>query len=93
MSKIHIASDKGIKHYQFLCPGCNKIHGFNSTWKFNNDLDNPTVSPSLLVDKDKPENRCHSFITDGKIKFLNDSHHDLKGQTVELPDIDEWFKN
>lgn len=32
---------------------------------------------------------CHSFVTDGKIRFLDDSTHDLAGQTVELPDIEE----
>jgi len=30
--------------------------------------------------------RCHSFITDGKIRFLPDSTHGLAGQTVDLPD-------
>ena len=29
---------------------------------------------------------CHSFITDGKIQFLNDCSHELAGQTVDLPD-------
>ena len=31
--------------------------------------------------------RCHSFVRDGKIQFLNDSTHKLAGQTVELPEI------
>lgn len=30
---------------------------------------------------------CHSFITDGKIRYLNDCTHHLKGQTVELLDF------
>jgi hypothetical protein len=30
---------------------------------------------------------CHSFITDGKIQFLSDCTHKLKGQTVELDNI------
>ncbi|MCM1564938.1 MAG: DUF6527 family protein [Dehalobacter sp.] len=30
---------------------------------------------------------CHSFVTDGKIQFLNDCTHSLAGQTVELPEI------
>lgn len=30
---------------------------------------------------------CHSFVTDGKIQFLGDCTHALKGQTVEIP---EW---
>jgi hypothetical protein len=32
---------------------------------------------------------CHSFIRDGKIEFLNDCTHKLKGQTVDLPDVQE----
>lgn len=30
---------------------------------------------------------CHSFVTDGRIQFLDDSSHALAGQTVALP---EW---
>lgn len=30
---------------------------------------------------------CHSFVTDGKIRFLGDCTHELAGQTVELPDL------
>jgi hypothetical protein len=30
---------------------------------------------------------CHSFVTDGKWQFLGDCEHELKGQTVEIP---EW---
>jgi hypothetical protein len=32
---------------------------------------------------------CHSFVTDGKIQFLNDTTHPLSGQTVDLPDVEE----
>lgn len=28
---------------------------------------------------------CHSFVTDGRIQFLNDCTHQLAGQTVDLP--------
>lgn len=28
---------------------------------------------------------CHSFVTDGRIRFLPDSTHALSGQTVDLP--------
>tara|TARA_R110002049_G_scaffold23545_10_gene83634 strand:- start:26651 stop:26980 length:330 start_codon:yes stop_codon:yes gene_type:complete len=30
---------------------------------------------------------CHSFVTDGRIQFLNDCSHALAGQTVDLPEI------
>ena len=69
-------------------------------WGFNQDFEKPTFSPSLLVrtgsfaspnfidPPDAPPTICHSFITDGKIQFLGDCTHELKNQTVELPDID-----
>lgn len=28
---------------------------------------------------------CHSYVTDGRIQFLGDCTHKLKGQTVDLP--------
>ena len=31
---------------------------------------------------------CHSFVRDGMIQFLSDCTHDLRGQTVELPEIE-----
>lgn len=34
------------------------------------------ITPKKLV--------CHSFVTDGKIKFLGDCTHELKNQTIEL---------
>ena len=57
-------------------------------------MDKPTFNPSMLVNKDlnNPDDRgngyvrhrCHSFVRDGKIQFLNDCTHELKGQTVSL---------
>lgn len=38
--------------------------------------------------KFEPKKRvCHSFVTDGKIRFLGDCTHDLKNQTVELKEF------
>jgi hypothetical protein len=31
---------------------------------------------------------CHSFIRDGRIQFLDDCTHELKGQTVEIKDYE-----
>jgi len=81
--------------YIFDCPGCNHSHFINTNpeyggvWEFNKDLENPTVSPSLLVRmpwKDEM-NICHSFVTGGNIQFLSDCTHQLAGQTVELPEL------
>lgn len=78
-----------MERFIFECPGCGCLHFFDKSWKFNNDFEKPTAKPSLLVFPSKPEKRCHSFVTGGKIQFLDDCFHDLKNQTVEIPDFDE----
>lgn len=77
----------------FKCPGCGcehpfKIKGDGPLWTWNGSMERPTFWPSLLVFKDRPDLRCHSMVTDGKIMFCADSHHALKGQKVDLPPID-----
>ena len=64
-----------------------KLMGFKrpDIWTFNNDFESPTIRASVLVRW--LNHCCHSFVTDGKIQFLNDCTHHLKGQTVELYDI------
>lgn len=79
----------------FYCEGCEMHHLFDERWSFNNDYDKPTFSPSLLVqypwwNGEETENRrCHSFVKEGKIQYLNDCTHKLAGQTIELQNIDE----
>ena len=84
-------SETDVKYF-FDCPGCKQIHGFSSAWKFNKNFENPTVSPSILARWTMGEARvphiCHSFIKEGKIQFLGDCTHHLKGQTVELPECE-----
>ncbi len=90
-SDIH---DNGYFQLWFRCPGCRCAHGFTvgsglsatKYWTWNGSYDKPTFNPSLLCNKDIPEFRCHSFVRDGMIQFLDDCWHSLKGQTVEIPD-------
>lgn len=35
---------------------------------------------------------CHSYIEEGRIRFLNDCTHALAGQTVDLPVIPETYR-
>lgn len=62
-------------------------------WTFNGDLDQPTFAPSMLYSsggwKGEPLKVCHSYVRNGRIEFLNDCTHGLKGQTVDLPQIKE----
>lgn len=84
----------------FYCLACKEYHNLNTTWNFNGNFDKPTIRPSLLITLkwwneitnkyDKEVQRCHSYITDGKIEYLSDCKHDMKGMTVELPNVD-WL--
>jgi hypothetical protein len=89
MSKvIHEVTDGTLIFY---CPGCQCCHAIDKRWKFNNDFEKPTIHPSILVignkDKGRHIKRCHSFITNGKIQFLNDSEHIFAGKIVDLEEF------
>jgi len=86
-----VRTQKELGHHQFICPGCQCEHNIDSRWSYNDNPEKPTFQPSYLLKgsyNNKHNQVCHSFITDGQIKFLNDCTHELKGQTVELPEID-----
>lgn len=67
-------------------------------WTWNQSLDLPTLQPSILQHGNEANEaqraagylgtpRCHSFVTDGRIQFLDDCTHALRGQTVDLPEL------
>lgn len=94
MSKLNPISSKGITvGYTFWCPGCKDVHliythpSMGIHWQFDGNLEEPTFSPSLLRYANKSSPRCHTFVRNGQIQFLGDCEHELKGQTVEIP---EW---
>lgn len=56
MSKFSKYVIEGEVGFHFHCPGCNMTHGIvtdrikpGPKWNFSGGLDNPTVSPSILV--------------------------------------------
>lgn len=71
----------------FWCPACNSGHevkiGRNG-WEWNNRDDSPTIAPSVYVSVN--DWKCHCVVKDGRIEYLTDSTHDLRGKSVELPD-------
>ena len=96
--KTRISEDGVV---MFWCPGCEAYHGVwtkvknsrGAIWQWNGNLEKPTFKPSILVHpveyKGGHTPLCHSFITDGNIRFLDDCTHHLKGQTVPIPDEPE----
>jgi len=74
----------------FYCPGCKCGHPFSvPRWSWDGNMEKPTFSPSLVCWPDDPSSRCHCFVRNGKIEFLSDCHHELRGMTVDIPDWEE----
>lgn len=95
LSKIlrSVAGDRLL----FWCPGCDGAHavhigsGPGPKWTYNGDPDKPTFRPSILVNPGQETlgvPLCHSFVTDGRIQFLDDCTHAQAGQTIDIPDWD-----
>lgn len=89
----------GFTFWCLGCEEEHQINTGKDRWEFNGDLEKPTFTPSYLTwldpnpeadpkfdTKGKYRNgfRCHSYITDGKIQYLEDCTHKLAGQTVEM---------
>lgn len=91
--KLKGVGDAHGKHlgYRFYCPGCECSHWFRDDtprWQFDGNMDSPNVKPSLLTTGgEDPNYRCHLFITNGQIQYLNDCSHSLAGQTIDLPNL------
>lgn len=97
MPKIDAKVRSWGTRWRFHCPGCGHAHVVHShadgkpLWDLSGTIDNPTIHPSIKVtgaDDKGDETICHSFVRNGRIEFLTDCTHDLKGQTVELPEVE-----
>lgn len=54
-------------------------------WTWNFDTESPTIDPSLLTSDG--QNKCHSFVRNGRVEYLSDSTHEFAGQTLDLLDV------
>lgn len=89
--------DDGTKYF-FWCPGCDCCHQFSvgrkqsPNWSFDGNMDRPTFSPSLLMfatltETGQRKTYCHLFLKEGRIQYLDDCPHKLKGQTIDMVEI------
>lgn len=74
--------------------------GHGPTWTWTGGVDNPTFWPSVdcegSVPSDDPEKfddpkfdipyKCHVWVKEGMIQYLDDCSHKLRNQTVAMPD-------
>jgi len=68
----------------------NATRAGTGSWSWTGGTEKPTLKPSIKTRQDwkKPPVVCHSFVNDGKIKFLTDSTHEFAGQTMDLLDVE-----
>ena len=92
-NRAFLSRGESYSQVWFFCPGCkghhavvvDRISGNGPLWHWNNSVELPTFSPSVMVNRGSHD-QCHSFVKEGKIQFLGDCFHELKNQTVDLPD-------
>ena len=72
----------------FYCPACEMNHGINKTWVISKDMENPTITPSILSRtpnyKGIPDYKCHMFVKNGMIEYLSDCSHWMAGKTIKM---------
>lgn len=92
--------------YLHWCPACKQRHPFFTNempaawtghrWKFDGNVEAPTFSPSMNISWGREGSemfgRCHYILTSGVINFCGDCTHELKGQSVPLPNIPEGYR-
>ena len=93
--------DTCVEHF---CPGCNQMHLFaiekpfnnGAQWTWNGDVNKPTFHPSMnIVDRGiegDMHSSCHYWLKEGKIQYLSDCTHKLKGKTIDLPKIPDRYR-
>lgn len=80
--KIRIPGPSGIVIIPVMLKGRREGTG---NWTWNGDTEKPTLKPSVLTIGGNF--RCHSWINDGEVKFLDDCSHDFAGKTLYLLNI------
>jgi len=92
--------DNGEGDLMHWCPGCNSLHIYavnsgvpGKNWSFNGNVEKPSFSPSMLINRGTPDKTCHYFLTDGVLQYCSDTAHHLKNQHVPLPPLPQWLRD
>lgn len=78
------------KNLYYYCPGCKHGHSVDAErWHWDGDEQCPTLSPSVRHFIISGPTTCHYFVRNGQIQYCGDCQHDLAGQTVPLPRLND----
>lgn len=81
---IHIPSRTYPEVFPVILRGSRSGTG---CWTWNGDTESPTIRPSVLTQNHSGTFRCHSWVNDGKARFLDDCSHDMKNTEVDLLEV------
>lgn len=92
--KLKFPGPSGTLHLPVILHG---TRDGTNCWTWNGDTEKPTLRPSVRtqgVDSREGDNCgqayvCHTWVNDGQAQFLDDSTHELRGQTVEMLEVSE----
>ena len=81
---VHFSEKNGERLWILMCPACQQVHVFDKRWKFNGDMEHPTFTGSMAVNKGNPKTYCHAIIAAGKWNYQNDcgTEHPYKGRMI-----------
>lgn len=84
--RVRIVEGGGVAFY---CPGCRGMHVAGPGWKWNGDVEAPSIHPSLNIAAAPGRPGCHSTVQGGRIYFVEEgTTHALAGQSAELPALE-----
>lgn len=84
--KCELLSNNQLIYY---CEGCKHLHSVDADrWSWNKNEENPTLKPSVLHSFPNGD-RCHYFMMNGKMRFLNDCTHECLGKVVQMRNYKE----
>lgn len=103
MGQISAKLRRGTAEYFWFCPACDELHPLPDGWKFDGNRDKPTFSPSFKHDwnwgplaeppKRPGHNVCHYIVTAGRVAYCGDCTHSMAGQTIDMPDLPELYRD
>jgi hypothetical protein len=94
-------TDGTLIGWEIRCPACRSWHRIwterpypttKARWTFNGNVESPSFSPSVNISCTPHKGhtyRCHFVVTNGQISYCGDCTHEMKGQTADLPVVED----
>lgn len=82
--------DGQLSGYEYWCFSCRQTHWIpteeasgHKLWSFNRNMTHPTFGPSIKITAPPSKYCCHHHVTDGRIEYCGDCHHNFSGRDAQ----------